>query len=480
MHIGDWIIIIVYLIAMLAIGFFAKGQIQTMDDFILGGKRFGRVALIGTIVASMVGSGMTMGAVGTAYNNGSTSTVPWMYFGFSVGLLVMGLIAPKVRATNARSLAEIMNIKFGKSARLAMACCVTFYAISLVAINIAGLRTVIINCFGFPADKLVLATVVAAGIAIVYTSLGGMYAVVWTDVVQFGIMFLGVFILGPILGISQAGGISVMEETMQAIGKSLTNPFACGVSSSMIGMMLSYFLCSPGDPTMPQRALASRDDASAKFSFLVAGSVGFYMGAALIIIGVAVRVIMPDITDANAVLPMWILAHYPPVVRGFVIAGLIAAIMSSFDSFLILGTTHLMYDIGRSINPKLKDETITKSLPYVTIAFGVIGIIIALYITSLFDFLYMVFSTMGAASCPALFAAVLFRDKVSSFGATASIITGFGVAAGLYLTVGYDVFLGDPIILALISSIVVLFVASALVKDKKSLSEIEAEARIND
>lgn len=480
MHIGDWIIIIVYLIAMLAIGFFAKGQIQTMDDFILGGKRFGRVALIGTIVATMVGSGMTMGAVGTAYNNGSTSTVPWMYFGFSVGLLVMGLIAPKVRATNARSLAEIMNIKFGKTARLAMACCVTFYAISLVAINIAGLRTVIINCFGFPADKLVLATVIAAGIAIVYTSLGGMYAVVWTDVVQFGIMFLGVFILGPILGIAQSGGISVMEEAMQAIGKSLTNPFACGVSSSMIGMMLSYFLCSPGDPTMPQRVLASKDDASAKFSFLVAGSVGFYMGAALIIIGVAVRVIMPDITDANAVLPMWILAHYPPVVRGFVIAGLIAAIMSSFDSFLILGTTHLMYDIGRSINPKLKDETITKSLPYVTIAFGVIGIIIALYITSLFDFLYMVFSTMGAASCPALFAAVLFRDKVSSFGATASIITGFGVAAGLYLTVGYDVFLGDPIILALISSVVVLFVASALVKDKKSLSEIEAEARIND
>lgn len=114
MQLSDWIIIILYLVAMLGIGFFAKGKIQTMDDFILGGKRFGKVALIGTIVATMVGSGMTMGAVGTAYNNGSTSTVPWMYFGFSVGLIVMGLIAPQVRETNARSIAEIMNIKFGK------------------------------------------------------------------------------------------------------------------------------------------------------------------------------------------------------------------------------------------------------------------------------------------------------------------------------------------------------------------------------
>lgn len=165
MQLSDWIIIILYLVAMLGIGFFAKGKIQTMDDFILGGKRFGKVALIGTIVATMVGSGMTMGAVGTAYNNGSTSTVPWMYFGFSVGLIVMGLIAPQVRETNARSIAEIMNIKFGKPARLAMACLVTFYAVAMVAINIAGLRTVIINCFGFPADKLVLATVIAAGIA---------------------------------------------------------------------------------------------------------------------------------------------------------------------------------------------------------------------------------------------------------------------------------------------------------------------------
>ena len=111
MSILDWIIVLLYLAAMLAIGFFARGKIETMDDFILGGKRFGRLALIGTIVSTMVGSGMTMGAVGTAYGSGSTSTVPWMYFGFATGLIVMGLIAPKVRETNTRSLAEMMNCR---------------------------------------------------------------------------------------------------------------------------------------------------------------------------------------------------------------------------------------------------------------------------------------------------------------------------------------------------------------------------------
>lgn len=477
MSILDWIIVLLYLAAMLAIGFFARGKIETMDDFILGGKRFGRLALIGTIVSTMVGSGMTMGAVGTAYGSGSTSTVPWMYFGFATGLIVMGLIAPKVRETNTRSLAEMMNLKFGKAARICMAILVTFYAVSMVAINIAGLRTVIINCFNIPMESVALVTVIAAVVAIVYTSVGGMYAVVWTDVAQFAIMFLGIFIFAPIFGLVKAGGVDVVETTMQAAGASFTNPFANGVTSGMIGMMLAYFLCSPGDPTMPQRALAAKDSGSAKFAFLVSGGIGYYMGLALIIIGCCVRVLLPNIADGNSVLPQFILNYYPPVVRGIVIAGLIAAIMSSFDSFLILGTTHVMYDIGRTINPKLRNETIHKALPIITIAMGVVGIVIALFITSLFDFLYVVFSIMGSAICPVMFGGLLWRKKLSSFGATASILAGSIVPTYLYVTVGYDVWLGDPIFSGLVAAIVALILGSLIVKDKKSPEDFEAEAR---
>ncbi len=478
MRVFDWIIVLAYLVGLIAVGIFAKGKVQTMDDFILGGKRFGRLALIGTIVATMVGSGMTMGAVGTAYNSGSTSTVPWMYFGFATGLIVMGLIAPKVRETNTRSLAEMINLKYGKVARIAIAIIVTFYAIAMVAINIAGLRTIIINCFGLPEGSIVIVTIVAAAIAILYTSLGGMYAVVWTDVVQFAIMFLGVFIFAPFFALSKVdGGIATIEATMQAADASFTNPFANGVTSGMIAMMLSYFFCSPGDPTMPQRALAARDSKSAKFAFIVSGGIGYWMGIALIIIGCAVRVLQPGIESGNSVLPQFILNYFPIGLRGLVIAGIVAAVMSSFDSFLILGTTHVMYDIGRVVKPDLKDDTIKKALPVMTIIFGVVGIIIALGITSLFDFLYMVFSVLAPATFPSMFAALFFRDKTSSFGVTASIVLGFGVTAIIYLTKGYDVWLGDPLFIGMIVSVVAMIVGSILVKDKKTPEEYEKEAR---
>ena len=106
------------------------------------------------------------------------------------------------------------------------------------------------------------------------------------------------------------------------------------------------------------------------------------------------------------------------------------------------------------------------------------GIIVALFITSLFDFLYVVFSIMGAAVCPAMFAALFLRKQTSSTGALLSIITGTVVPTWLYLTRGYDVWLGDPIFIGLIAAIVALFVGS-LIKDKKAPEDFEKEAMAN-
>lgn len=77
----DYIVIILFLVSMLVIGFIAKGQVKDMDDFILGGKRFNKFALTGTILATMMGSGMTMGAVGSVYTSGFGGSMVWIYGG---------------------------------------------------------------------------------------------------------------------------------------------------------------------------------------------------------------------------------------------------------------------------------------------------------------------------------------------------------------------------------------------------------------
>jgi len=193
---------------------------------------------------------------------------------------------------------------------------------------------------------------------------------------------------------------------------------------------------------------------------------GFYFGMVLLLLGGIMFVLSPGLENAEAALPLFVLEYYPPVLRGITIAGIIAAIMSSFDSFLILATTHLMYDMGHALKMDVNEDKLKKAMPVATIVIGLVGLVIALFIQSLFTYLYMVFSIVGAALVPSLIAALFFSSKTSKTAIVLSILTGTIVPAGLYLTVGYDVFLGDPVFLGLIASVAVLVIGSMVLKDK--------------
>lgn len=463
----DYIVIVLFLAAMLVIGFIAKGQVNNMDDFILGGKRFNKFALTGTILATMMGSGMTMGAVGSVYTSGIAGSMVWIYGGFAVGLVVLGFMSKSIRETGARSLAEIVNIAFGKYARLASAIVVVIYAVSLVAINIAGFRTIIL--YGFGEDfslSIPVATTIATLVCITFTAVGGMFAVVWTDTAQLVIMIVGLFILGPIIGIASAGGADAVSAGVAEQGLSMTDPLANGFSPAMLGFTLSYFLACPGDPTMPQRVLSARTDGTAKFSFIISGCCAVLFTLSLLFMGSSIITLIPGIDNSDAALPLFIVKYYPPVLKGIAIAGIIAAVMSSFSSFLILATTHITYDIGQVVKEDLDEKTINKIMPVLTVVIGIFGLIIALFISSLLGYLSMVFSIVGSSLVPVLFAALYFRETTSKTAAILSVIVGAVVPAVLFLTKGYDVFLGDPVFIGLFSSVAVLVIGSLILKDK--------------
>ena len=463
----DYIVIVLFLAAMLVIGFIAKGQVNDMDDFILGGKRFNKFALTGTILATMMGSGMTMGAVGSVYTSGIAGSMVWIYGGFAVGLVVLGFMSKSIRETGARSLAEIVNIAFGKYARLASAIVVVIYAVSLVAINIVGFRTIIL--YGFGEDfslSIPVATTIATLVCITFTAVGGMFAVVWTDTAQLVIMIVGLFILGPIIGIAAAGGADAVSAGVAEQGLSMTDPLANGFSPAMLGFTLSYFLACPGDPTMPQRVLSARTDGTAKFSFIISGCCAVLFTLSLLFMGSSIITLIPGIDNSDAALPLFIVKYYPPVLKGIAIAGIIAAVMSSFSSFLILATTHITYDIGQVVKEDLDEKTINKIMPVLTVVIGIFGLIIALFISSLLGYLSMVFSIVGSSLVPVLFAALYFRETTSKTAAILSVIVGAVVPAVLFLTKGYDVFLGDPVFIGLFSSVAVLVIGSLILKDK--------------
>lgn len=461
----DIIIIVLYMAGMLLLGFLSKSKVDDMDDFILGGKRFTTFALTGTIMATMVGSGMTIGSVGNAYEFGITGTVFWVYLGFSVGLITFAFMSKKVRQTNARTMAEMIYIKYGSCARLVASIVIIAYAISIVAINIAGLRTVILTIFGDSINiSIPLLTAIATLFAIFYTSNGGLYAVVWMDTIQLWIIIIGILFAGSIIGVLGAGGMGHISDTFESLGLSVSNPFATGFSASSLGFFLAYFLTVPADPAMPQRALSGKNDIVVKRAFFISSIMGLFFGLGLLLIGTSARIIYPDLPNRELALTHFILHSYPPVLKGITVVGIFGAIMSSFDSFLVLATTHVIYDVGTIMKKTFDEKTTKKILSIGTIIIGLIGLCIALFITSLFNYLYMVFSVIGSSLVPALIGGLYFEDKVTSVAAITSMIVGALVPAVLYLTVGYDVFLGDPVFLGIITSTFTLVIISLLTK----------------
>lgn len=461
----DIVIIVAYMLAMIGVGIYANTKIKTTEDFVLGGKRFGTLSLTGTIMATMMGSGMVIGMISNTYRNGLAGSIIWQYGGMAIGMFVIAIFAKKIRETDALSFAEIVGRTFGKNARIVAAVIVVLYSIGILAITVAGLRAVMITIFG---DSLAISdvtlTILATIIAIVYTSFGGFFAVVWTDVIQFLIIVAFVFILGPILGVSDAGGLDVISDTITAKGGSMTTPvWAVGY----LGLALSYFLATPGDPTMPQRVLAARDTKSAQKAFAISGAMSVVIVICLTILGGAIAVILPDLENPDTAISAYVLHSFPPVIKGLTIAALLAAIMSTFDSFLVLGTTHLIYDIVMQVNPNIDQKKSNLIQRIAVMVFGIFTIIIAIYVSSILGVLNMIFSILGAVTMPALVAAIWFKGKASKVGVIAGMITGCIVPGYLFLTRGYDVFLGDPIFIGLISAVIVLIVCSLIFKDKK-------------
>lgn len=462
----DIIIIVVYMLSMIGVGIYANTKIKTKEDFILGGKRFGTLSLVGTIMATMMGSGMVIGMISNVYNHGIAGSILWQYGGMAIGMFAIALCAHKLRATDSMTFAEIIGKAFGKNARIVAAIIVVLYTIGILSITVAGLRTVIITIFG---DNLAISditlTIIATAIAIVYTFFGGFYAVVWTDVVQYVIIVAFIFILGPILGVSQAGGMDNIVDVIAAKGGSMTTPV---FAPAYLGLAISFFLATPGDPTLPQRALAAKDTKSARKAFAISGGMSIFIIISLLLLGGSIAVILPNLENADQAVSAYVLHSFPPVVKGLTIAALLAAIMSTFDSFLVLGTTHLTYDIMGTIKGEVSDKDENRVQRLAVVGFGIATIVIAIYVSSILGALNVIFSILGAVTMPALVAALWFKEKASTVGVIAGMITGCVVPGYLFATKGYDVFLGDPIVIGLISSIVVLVLGSIFFKNKKT------------
>ena len=341
-----------YLAMMLTVGVVAYRYMNTLDDYVLAGRRLGPWVAAISERASGESAWFLLGLPAAAYGVGFREY--WDVFGIAAGILASWtFIAIPLRRETARlgalTLPDYFELRFGDRTRLlrlvSMAVILLFYTAYLAA-QFVGAGKILHATFGVTATW---GLVIAATVVVFYTLMGGFLAVAWTDLIQ-GLMMTAVAVLLPVVGLIHVGGPSGLLEKLAVRGPDFLD-IAAGQTGAafFFGVVvggLSWGFGYLGQPHLLIRYMAIRKTSELRQGGLIAmgWTLISYWGAPMIgILGVAV--LGANLADPDTVMPALALELMPPWIAGLMIAGATAAMMSTADSQLLVVTSTLVEDL---------------------------------------------------------------------------------------------------------------------------------------
>ena len=410
-------VIIAYLVVLIGVGAYRAKFVRTQDDFMVAGRKLSAKVLVGTLLATWIGSGSIIAGAGLAYDKGFPAL--WFDAGVWAALIILFLIAPRARRFGQYTVPDILEVRYNKYARL-LGTIVTIIAYTAIVSYQFRAGGMVLNLItGISVEQGIIITAV---FVIGYTVLAGMISVAYTDVVNGVIMTIGLLIALPFL-FSNAGGWSGMMERLPE-----THFQVLGEMSLIeaLGYSLPTMLLLLGESGMYQRFFSAKDANTARRS-VVGWLIGTIIVETLIIVlGVIGSSMFFDIEAEMVILHS--VRHGLPVVIGcFTLAAIVAVIVSTADSFLLVPATNVMRDIyQRFINPKLPQKKMVLYSRLVVVVLGIVAFVQVQFFTRVLEMAIYAYTMYGVGITPAVMAA-FFWKRATAVGGVCSIAAGMAV-----------------------------------------------------
>jgi SSS family solute:Na+ symporter len=427
MHPLDYLIIGAYFAGMLGVGLYFQRRQTGLDEYFVGGRRMTARHIGLSVVATDVGGGFSIGLGGLGFVMGLSAS--WLLFSGLIGAwLAAVVLVPRVKAVGVahvhRSFPDFLAHRFGEPTRLVAALVSAIGYAGFTGSQLLAGGKLASAAFGF---DLTTAVLVMSVVIVVYTALGGLQAVVYTDTIQWIILFVGLIGLGIPLGYRAVGGFAGLRAALPAEYFALDNVSFLQFATWMVTIVPIWFIAM----TLYQRIHASRDVATARRAWFFAGLLEYpamaFMGATL---GMFARVLFPT-ADPEMGLPLLIREVLPFGITGILLAAYFAAIMSTADSCLLASVGNAVDDvIGRHIAPAASERTLLKLSRVLTLAIGFSSVLFALYVPRVIDSILLAYSFMVAGLFfPTL--AALFWRRTGGIAAFWSIVLGGGTTVAM-------------------------------------------------
>lgn len=459
LHWVDLIVIILYLAASTFVGaLFRKGQ-KDIHTYFVGDREVSWLLVLVSIVATETSTVTFLSVPGLAFNpKGGDLTFLQLALGYLVGrILIAAILLPGYFQGQYISAYEVLRNKF--DARVQRSASLLFMLTRTIADGLRLFLTAILlqqfTQWSMPASILLMGI-----ITVVYTYLGGMQAVLWTDCVQFLIYTLGAIIAGWLLVSSIPGGWTGFFQAGDAAGKftfinlstdpSITYTLWTGVIGGAFFSMASH----GADQIMVQRYLCARSLNHARAALVASGVVVFLQFSLFLFIGVGLYVLLvsggwplPADIKNDQVFGRFIVEKLPVGLVGLVIASVLAAAMSTLSSSLNSSASAAIADFYKPMKPNKSELQYLQGSRLLTLFFGMAQIAVALcawQIDSPRSVIDQVLSVAGLTTgmVLGLFLLGLLKQPISSTAALMGMLFGFGAVMAVYVPGAID----EPIV----------------------------------
>ncbi len=369
----DIVIIAVYFVVVLAIGFYLKGQSETGEDFFLAGREMTAWIAGLSFLSANLGSLELMGWAAASYQYGILAT-HWYWIGAIPAMLFLGIVMmPFYYISKTHSVPGYLQLRYGESSRGLAAVSFAFMTVLMSGINMYSMALVMKVVLGWDINFSIW---VSSMTVAVYVALGGLRSAIFNEVLQFVLIWLGALLV-PILGLIEAGGWSGMQARIQqnfagqdfthlwgTLGNFTDNPMGIHWTGIVLGLgwVISFGYWTT-DFLVVQRVLAAKDLRAAKMAPIIGASFKMMVPFIVILPGLLALAVLPTPLvgesqvaagqhSYNEVLPLMLARYCGPGLLGLGITALIAGFMSGMAGNVSAFATVWTYDIYRAFMHK--------------------------------------------------------------------------------------------------------------------------------
>ncbi|MGW1001665.1 sodium:solute symporter [Streptomyces sp. NPDC002520] len=452
----DYTVIVLYLVGMLAMGWWGMRRAKSKSEFLVAGRRLGPAMYSGTMAAIVLGGASTIGGVGLGYKYGLSGA--WMVFTIGLGILALSIFfSARIARLKVYTVSEMLDLRYGGKSGVISGVVMWAYTLMLAVTSTIAYATIFDVLFDM---NRTIAIILGGSIVVAYSTLGGMWSITLTDMVQFVVKTIGVLLLLLPIAVVKAGGFSGMKAKLPT---SYFDPLGIGGETIFTYVLIYTFGMLIGQDIW-QRVFTARSDKVARHGGTVAGTYCLVYALAGAVIGTAAKVLYPNLGSADDAFATIVKDELPIGVRGLVLAAALAAVMSTSSGALIACATVANNDIWSRLRGAVRREgregeehDEVKGNRAFILVMGVAVIVTAIALNNVVEALTVAYNLLvGGLLVPILGGLLWKRGTVQ--GALASVIVGGLAVIGLMAAFG--ILANEPVYYGLLASLAAYVVVS--------------------